>query len=1157
MDATVPPDAPEAHPHEADVGRKLNNATPKEEKELKTTVRSIYPSPLLTLPEWNDSVDTFFEWLVEPQRFAANEERMRTGGEVVERAVLLGCLEEASGSTPAFADGGRACTSALTTARIFGQAVHDNAHNEQHYVLVTGHALLMDKDHEKQWEALASIVESAPAIASQLGAKAAAELPHAFASHWHQLAMKAMTDAFMEKKREDFLKANGKAGQQLAALKTFNTKNRAAYLPETPQYRKMMQAVRQAGRTIIESLQVLLHIVCVWSAGGMLVDPQSASTEDVPEEDEAEAVAFFVQCLRDGTAHAPALSKDETSSDVPMISPCKSIDHDAARGRSLKYKVYDATLGTAVAFTKLLATSLVDEDEETLPVFADASDSGRFPFSFGFATEIAMMDLETPPKLHNALAVYANAVRVVIKEHNFLFRMSYSDPLEVMTAGWAMGMVALRRLQYAALRKLDVQTKIKEALELPELPSPEATLVVACVWLGAQGDMATRDRLERQQGTTVGGSDGEYLPSAFAKMLEPQFHSMLKPTAMAAGMQDNVLWMMWRSAFCASEATGFEAWLLIRRLAKLSSRSADSSTAAKQHVLNRRKALPMAGAAMAVLFAGPCAAGMLQQNAGEALALASCFATVPKLLYPAMNVFWTNTSAWEWMLRFGDLDSSALLAPLFVEHFSTAFGASASGDPSDLAASALREMGWPVAISSDGNVTPRKVEIIPKLADAIEERVRRFFRVVQLALERAVTRPMLCFAAAAAGDWESVMNLPVATTLPTPELLSLANGVQTSIGSHATDPRASKTRADFSVQLVPFEMWLAMLTTASLTPAHVTSPRAAEVICELCAQVQMLDCLGTTRQPLVRGLGEVDHVFDKEFAQRVDGDQELKARESLRLLTAAQATNALTASLAHLVRRIETSGLTETKHNFLVVAYLTGNNTSPMQLYARCVSRDTAKCVHATSEERNTTSWEDFVAVPSYDYWAADYHQSPHAPESVAAAHMSRGLKNAVSSAFERRAKVRMAHTTSSSAAKQELLTTVSEIDELPADTPLAPNITDQIRKAENTNAERVRVLRDEDSMTPQIVMDAEAVKALHTMAVGPHWHTLPKLDEITHKIVKYIVGRKAEAEITERCTDIITVQCEITACCFVPKFVVLPLEEADYTRLYPDVAQE
>ena len=1139
MQPGVAPDAAEA-PHEADVGR----LALKKPAQLVKLVNHLERDD--DDAAWNESVAGMTGWLASATRLDVSDKDavLRQGGQVVERAVLLGCYEEAAGSTPPFADGSRACTSSLTTARAFGQSVHDDA-AAQRYVLLTGYALLSTP--ATQWKTLADMVAAAPSIASQLGAKAASELPHALASHWHQLAMKEMIDASME-------------ADQLRSERTVE-ESVEHHLPNKARYEEMMQAVRESGKVIIESLQGLLHLVCLWSVSGMLVDPQSASVSDVSEEDERDAVAFFVDSLRDGTARAPALERGQTPSKVPMIAAHLSIDHDAARGRSLKYGVYDATLGTAVAFTSLLTTSLEVSDEERYPTFVTGPSTPRFPFSFAFAAEIAMLGLQRPDKLNHALAVYANAVRVAIKEHDLLARMSYSDPLEVMTAGWAMGMVALRRLQHAALVRLDVAAKIKLALGLEQPPSPEVTLVVACVWLGAQGDMATRDRLEKQ-GVAVGGADGEYLPSAFAKMLEPQFHSMLKPTTMVAGMQDNVLWMMWRSAFCASEAAGFEAWLLVRRLAELSSKT-DVPLERRQHVLGRRRALPMAAAAMAVLFAGPCAAGLLQQNAGEALALVSCYAAVPRLIYPIMHLFWVNTSAWEWMLRFGDLDPEILLAPLYVEHFSTAFGTDANGDLTDLAADVLRSMGWPLQMDvvgpvrgGDGVPLIRPQSVSEERADDVEVRVHRFFRVVQLALERAVTRPMLRFAAGAGGDWDRLMKVPVAAALPTQELLALAEGVQRSVGSQVYDVEERTTSVRYSVQTVPFEIWLAMLTSASLTPAHATSPRAAEVICELCAQVQMLDFLGTTRQPLVRGPGGYDQVFDSEFAKRVDAEEELKARESVRLLMAAQATNALTASVAHLMRRAEISGLTEAQHNFLVVAYLTGSRVAPIQLYARCVTSDTAKCVHMVSEERNMTDWKDFLAVPNYDYWAADYHQSPHAPEAVAAAHMSRGFKNAISRAFERRFKARMTDLASPSDA-QTLRDVSQAMDEQKPGEGVSDALAELVRNGEKANESRLKLVRDEESMTPEIAVEAEAIKTLHTMAVGPHWHTLPKLDEITQRIVKYIVGRKAEAEITERCADIVTLQCEVTACCFVPKVVVAPFETADFRRLYPDTAEE
>ena len=1164
---------------------------------------------------WSDSVDGMSRWLHSENRLNVDENTKKgakTGIQAMERAVLLGCYEEAAGSTPVFADGSRACTSSLTTARVFGQSVQDDS-NTQLAVLLTGYALLSTTP-STQWSALANIVHAAPSIASQLGAKAASEIPHAFAAHWHQLAMREMIQASMAERRErneapssyerfgpvpvnaiastDSTLSFGDAPRKPARFPDagadkrkhmMQEANAKAHLPGTDRYKHMMRAVRSSGKDIIESLQVLIHLVCLWSVSGMLTDPQRVDESDVSVEDEKKAIDFFVKCLRDGTARAPMLNPGQAPEDVEMIPPRESINHDAARGRTLKYKVYDATLGTAVALTGILTTSLVVTGEDQFPKFtfddpvgtSDSSTtttSSTFPFSFAFAAEIALLELETPDSLNRSLAVYANAVRVAIKEHDFLARMSYSDPLEVMTVGWVMGMVALRRLQYAALRKLEIPSKIQIALGLDQPPSPEVTLVVACVWLGAQSDMATRDRMKnKDQEVVVDGKNVpiEHVPSAFAKMLEPQFHNMLKPTTMVAGVQDNVLWMMWRSAFCAAESVGFEAWTLVRKLANPRPVLHTFSKERRMHVLNRRRVLPMAAAAMAVLFAGPCAAGVLQQNGGEALALVSCYASVPKLIYPIMHLFWVNTSAWEWMLRFGDLDPQILLAPLFVEHVSTAFdagagqsGAGQSGagqSVSEITADALRSMGWPIYMGSDGRSIKNedgRVKVIQQnvsdvSAEQVESRVYRFFHVVQLVLEKMVTRPMLRFAAMAGGDFDQLMKLPVTAMLPTKNLLLLAEGVHADIGSKAHiayNAQESSTSARYDIAVVPLEIWLAMLTDASLVPSHSTSPRAAEVICELCAQVQMLDSLVTTRQPLVNGPDAYDNVFDVEIAKRVDANQELKARESVRLLMAAQSTNALTSSIAQLVRAVDTSHLTDAQHNFLVIAYLTGSRSNPLQIYARCVTIDTAKCVHAMSEERNMTDWRDFAAAPDYDYWVADYNQSPHTPETVAAAHMSRGFKNAISRTFERRLKTRITHLASPTDA-HTLRQIVSSMDD--QDTEALVN------KSEKEDKVRLDMLREEQKMTPQVTVDAEAIKALHTMAVGVHWHTLPKLDDITHRIVKYITGRKTEAEITEQCADIVTLQCEVTGCCFVPKMVVLPFETTDFRLLYPDTPEE
>eukprot|EP00966_Prymnesium_polylepis_P072103 1674713-Prymnesium_polylepis.1 len=110
--------------------------------------------------------------------------------------------------------------------------------------------------------------------------------------------------------------------------------------------------------------------------------------------------------------------------------------------------------------------------------------------------------------------------------------------------------------------------------------------------------------------------------------MEPQYGRILGPVAPMIGYQDGVLNVMWRSALCTYEEAGMEAMGLVLALSSLG-KNAERVTA-RAHVLSRRRALPVAASAIAMLFPGPCAAGMLQHMGGEGVAIASCFSAVPK-----------------------------------------------------------------------------------------------------------------------------------------------------------------------------------------------------------------------------------------------------------------------------------------------------------------------------------------------------------------------------------------------------------------------------------------------------------------------------------------------------------------------------------------------
>lgn len=1034
----------------------------------------------------------------------------RRGSDAIEPGIALGCWELGF-RPPVYANGHSCCAPQLTAARIIGNDVMNDP-AKQSYILWLG-LYMIANDASLRWEAIADVVRDCPSIASQLGAKVASELPHVFAALWQSLAM---TD-----------------------LVTWSNSSQMSTTDAKETSVNLASAVHQCGSDVVENLQALLHLVCLWSTSGMLLDTQTVSEEEVDAEGERKAIAYFVECLESGQAHAP-----DKSFDAKKVGPSKAVDLDAARGRYVKRQVFDATVGTVAAMMGILDNSL-PEDEGTV-VFSDKDEQ---TWSLSWILNLALMDTPRPKGLNNALAVFANAVRVSIKEHDVFFTTTYSDPLEVMTPGWAQAMIALRVLQHAVLKKLDVAAKIQQALGLDELPTPEATLVVASVWLGAQPDMLTRDRMERKRGSKLDADEARSLPCAFAKMMEPQYGRILGPVAPMTGYQDDVLHVMWRSALCTDEETGMEAMDLVMGLSSLS--KSGGSDAAGAGVLSRRRALPVAASAIAMLFPGPCAAGMLQHMKGEGVAIASCFSAVPKVTQPMLYALFEKTSAWEWMMRYGDLDPTVVLAPLYLEHFSKAFGFANDGGLSDVTTSVLRRMGWP----AQDNAYLKKQQVPPETVDVLDERVFRFFKMVERAVEHHVTRPMLRIAAQAGNAWRELMLTPVAVGLPSEASRASVERVMQSIGPNFSKTRATEFRKDHSVMPATYQQWIEMISTASLSPGHETSARAAELFCEVAAQVQLLHHLVAHRQPLVRGpehLRSEDE--DSQLYERIDNDHaSIDAAQNQRLLLGAQAANAMTASISRLLRRAELADITKFRHLFFVALHLTRSKVTPVQLYARCVSKDSAMLVHASCRKKEIVDWSDFLAVSSYESCKAMSETTPYPPERPLAVQMSSAMTDAISDAFLRRSRLSCAGLESPNDDRhlrklQEALESASSSAEAQKD------FSKEVAEAQVEAQERADALQSEERMTPEVTTDAEKIKSLIMLGQGPYCLRLPCMDEVTQMIVDYINGRKQQSELENATTTIVMLEeADCVATCFFNKLYSVPYAKDDYMRLYPE----
>eukprot|EP00966_Prymnesium_polylepis_P009658 222853-Prymnesium_polylepis.1 len=221
----------------------------------------------------------------------------------------------------------------------------------------------------------------------------------------------------------------------------------------------------------------------------------------------------------------------------------------------------------------------------------------------------------------------------------------------------------------------------------------------------------------------------------------------------------------------------------------------------------------------------------------------------------------------------------------------------------------------------------------------------------------------------------------------------------------------------------------------------------------------------------------------------------------------------MTASICRLLRRAELADITKFRHLFFLAVHLTRSRVTPMQLYARCVSKDSAVLVHARCRKKEIVDWNAFLAVTSYESCKAMSETSPYPAERPLAVQMSSAMTDAISDAFLRRSRLRCTGLASPGDARK-FASLREALENASSSGDAKEKFLDATIRAQVGLEDRMEVLKSEERMTPEVTTDAEQIKSLIMMGQGPYCLKLPCMDDVTQMIVDYINGRKHQSEL-------------------------------------------